>query len=479
MDVYRQAAAIVEQVRQRQGTAKNLCLEKQVQKKKATYAVVCEALRYYPLLEDVLQRSQFFRFYPKVDFSLAIVLCYDALLGKGIKSRQDPACSAIQDSLSYLQSAYRQCSGNHKIEPRKTKEELDEAATESKAHLALFPRYARANPLKGMPEDEIFSRLQRRKREREGDAEGEGEGTQSTTETFGPVWDSDIPQLLKFAPGTDLHAHSMVKKGQLVLQDKGSCFPAAILLDAVTVLRYNSDGEEATTKFRAPKWVIDGCAAPGNKTSQLAALGAATGVKILAVERDEKRVELLSNRLELLGAKDAVMVCHGDFTDLDPSVHEKAEAILLDPSCTSSGVVTRIDIATQKERAPAESAKESGNEGADGDAKPERPDARRIRTLAALQKRLLTHALTAFPKCHRVVYSTCSINEEEDEEVVMAVLSHPEVEGIWGLSHIIPTWGTRGHLREESQFPLDRCIRCDPEKDATNGFFVACFDRFE
>lgn len=49
--------------------------------------------------------------------------------------------------------------------------------------------------------------------------------------------DSVVPSLLVFPPNTDLHAHPAVKGGQLILQDKASCLPACILLDAVEVIR--------------------------------------------------------------------------------------------------------------------------------------------------------------------------------------------------------------------------------------------------
>jgi len=73
------------------------------------------------------------------------------------------------------------------------------------------------------------------------------------------VEDNHIPGLLLLPPGTDLHAHPLVVNGQLVLQDKSSCFSALALVGS-------DSGYEGGD-------VIDACAAPGNKTSHLVGSG--------------------------------------------------------------------------------------------------------------------------------------------------------------------------------------------------------------
>ena len=118
MDVYRQAAEIVQLVRDGHGTAKALCLRKEMQKKKQTYAVVCETLRHYDLLADVLRNAEFFQYYPRTSRPLAMVLCFDAVIGKGIRTRNDSTAIAIQESQSYLQTAYQKVRKHHTIVPR-------------------------------------------------------------------------------------------------------------------------------------------------------------------------------------------------------------------------------------------------------------------------------------------------------------------------------------------------------------------------
>lgn len=73
------------------------------------------------------------------------------------------------------------------------------------------------------------------------------------------------------------------------------------------------------------------------------------------------------------------------------------EYILLDPSCSGSGI---------------------RNRGDDTDV----IDEERLERLAALQIRMVTYALSQFSKVKRVTYSTCSIHSQENEQVVEAIL---------------------------------------------------------
>jgi len=305
--------------------------------------------------------------------------------------------------------------------------------------------------------------------------------------------------LFVFPPSKDLHNHPSVRRGQLILQDKSSCLPACVLLDAVPV-------EVAPGVSNAPvKYIIAACAAPGNKTTQLAALGvkhlktdqteenkegSPEYVKILAFERDTVRAGTLSNRVRFLGASDFITCINQDFLKISSEDREAAEAILLDPSCSSSGVISRVDVSLEYDRPKAlEEAVARGdtaipvgrhnNKGKEEEDSETTSAQSRIEQLARTQRKLLIHSLVSFPNCRRVVYSTCSIHEEENEEVVRLVLADERVQKLgWGLSNIMPlTWRTRGISKAEDTAPLAFTIRCDPAVDRTNGFFVARFDR--
>ena len=91
----------------------------------------------------------------------------------------------------------------------------------------------------------------------------------------------------------------------------------------------------------------------------------------------------------------------------------------------------------------------------------------RLDRLAEFQTRLLSRVMS-FPSMHRVVYSTCSLSERENEAVVAAAML--EVPG-YALVEVMPGLPGRG------QGALRACLRLAPERDLTNGFFVARLER--
>ena len=107
--------------------------------------------------------------------------------------------------------------------------------------------------------------------------------------------DPHLHDLIVFAPKTDLHDNIHYKEGELILQDKASCFPAHALQPP--------HGAHC----------IDACAAPGNKTSHLAAFMRNTGT-VYAFDISEKRLNLLK-RLHALAGVQCVVPVLGSFLD--------------------------------------------------------------------------------------------------------------------------------------------------------------------
>lgn len=81
----------------------------------------------------------------------------------------------------------------------------------------------------------------------------------------------------------------------------------------------------------------------------------------------------------------------------DPSEYSNVEYILLDPPCSGSGMTNRLNIFDN-----------SSTSGKTDD---------RLQPLAYLQGKMLAFAMQNFPNAKKIVYSTCSINVEENEQV--------------------------------------------------------------
>lgn len=144
--------------------------------------------------------------------------------------------------------------------------------------------------------------------------------------------------------------------------------------------------------------VLDACAAPGGKS---AAMLAATGgdLKLLATDVEEFRLKPLRENLLRAGGKD-VQVAQHDWTQPCPADWAGAfDAVLLDVPCSNSGVLQRRVDARW------------------------RLSAEEITRLAELQLTILEQACVAVRPGGRLVYSTCSIDREEDRAVVEAFLA--------------------------------------------------------
>ena len=152
--------------------------------------------------------------------------------------------------------------------------------------------------------------------------------------------------------------------GHLILQDKTSCFPAYILARAMgfakSVKSYQNDGEDFERKL---KWsgeagkvdVIDACAAPGNKTSQIASYvtklknhlkKATTEIdnSVFAFDISPNRLNTLKRRMEEASASNVTPKLQS-FLEVDPEdpLYANVKAIMLDPSCSGSGMINRLD----------------------------------------------------------------------------------------------------------------------------------------
>ncbi|XP_056176901.1 25S rRNA (cytosine-C(5))-methyltransferase NSUN5-like isoform X1 [Syzygium oleosum] len=390
------------------GSVKSLVYSPSVRNKRATFALVCQTLKHLPIIKKILEDAHIVNSKWKRKEDLLFIATYDVLFGQAKQSTGDAEEFIIHHKIK-LQSALEQLLSRKKVNG------VDELTALYQKGDTPKPRYVRVNTLKletrsAMLELGKLTKVQK---------------------------DNLLPDLLILPAGTDLHDHPLVLNGSVFMQGKASCMVAAALCPE-------------------PGWVVlDACSAPGNKTVHLAALMRDKG-KIVACELNKQRVHRLEDTIRLSGASN-IHVVHGDFLNLTPSVHpyNKVRAILLDPSCSGSG--------TSTERLDHLLPSYTTGHAADG------TEIARLNKLAAFQKKALTHALS-FPAVERVVYSTCSVHQIENEDVVQSILPLAASHG-FRLAAPLPQWTHRGLPVFEG---AEKLLRTDPVEDK-EGFFIALF----
>jgi 16S rRNA (cytosine967-C5)-methyltransferase len=214
-------------------------------------------------------------------------------------------------------------------------------------------------------------------------------------------------------------------EGQWWVQDAAAALPARLFGDI------------------AGKSIADLCAAPGGKTAQLVLAGA----HVTALDRSPARVARLRENLARLSLEAETVVA--DAIEW-PGPADGFDGILIDAPCTSTGTIRRHpDVAWLRQESD-------------------------IAALGALQQRLLRRSVTLLKPGGMLVYCTCSLEPEEGEGAVAALLAAEpslrrvpiEAGEVAGLSEII----TRdGDLRT---LPC-HLPHADPKLGGLDGFFAA------
>lgn len=166
---------------------------------------------------------------------------------------------------------------------------------------------------------------------------------------------------------------------------------------------------------RAGEAILDLCAAPGGKSVVMAQMMLDRG-RLAAVDESEERLERVRRNVERMGLT-CVAARRVDQLDAD----EVFDAAMVDAPCSNTGVIAR------------------------------RPEARlrlsaaRVAGLARLQSALLHRAAAQVRPGGRLLYSTCSLERAENEEVVRAFLAGRSEwrEAEDGVRLTTPSWGPR------------------------------------
>ncbi|MCD7058305.1 RsmB/NOP family class I SAM-dependent RNA methyltransferase [Pelagibacterium xiamenense] len=178
-----------------------------------------------------------------------------------------------------------------------------------------------------------------------------------------PVLGTTIRVETRDAAVADLPGYA---EGQWWVQDAAAAIPAR-LIDARPGMR-----------------VLDLCAAPGGKTAQLAAAGAA----VTALDIDAARTDRLAQNLARLDLSAEIVVADA----LTYAPGETFDAILLDAPCSATGTFRRHpDVLLSRDQ-----------QGVNG--------------RVALQRDLIAHALTLLAPGGTLIYCVCSLEPEEGED---------------------------------------------------------------
>ncbi|MBZ4652766.1 MAG: rRNA ((967)-C(5))-methyltransferase [Peptococcaceae bacterium] len=234
--------------------------------------------------------------------------------------------------------------------------------------------------------------------------------------------------LLKSAP--PLNKLSAFQAGLFTVQDESSMLVAHML------------------KPKPHQTVLDVCAGPGGKTTHLAQLMEDKGL-IVACDVHEHRLNLINENARRLGIT-IIRTQLQDATKIGEIAKAHYPLILVDAPCSGLGVIRR------------------------------RPDARwrkkpeDITILASLQKAILESVLKVLAPGGRLIYSTCTIEPEENFGVIEAIkASHPELKSI-NLKPYLP-YEPAG---QEKLAQLERgMVQFLPFVDGMDGFFIAGLEK--
>ena len=228
----------------------------------------------------------------------------------------------------------------------------------------------------------------------------------------------------KYKPGR----HPYYSAGLYYLQEPSAMTPAEIM------------------PIEEGDFVLDTCAAPGGKSTELAAKLNGSGL-LVSNDISNSRAQALLKNLEHFGVANTYVISE-DLSKLSNKFANKFDKILIDAPCSGEGMF-------RKEPSIMKTWIELGNE-----------------YYVKLQKQITTSALKMLKDGGMLVYSTCTFSKLEDEEIIKHMLAEcPEL-------HLINP-KTRYEKFEKGIDGLDECIRLYPHKIAGEGHFVALLQKGE
>lgn len=232
-----------------------------------------------------------------------------------------------------------------------------------------------------------------------------------------------IPEAIRALKG-NLAFSRAFKKGMITIQDESSMLAAYALAPNENEL------------------ILDACAAPGGKSTHIAETMKLTG-GVISLDLHEHKVKLINENAKRLGLGNIRTIAMDSRNAGEHFEKEYFDRILLDAPCSGLGVMRRKpDMKyTKKEQD--------------------------LNQLSTIQQNLLKSVSPLVKKGGILVYSTCTVDKEENENTVFTFLQeHPEFEVDVTLKERMP----------EAIQPLvtEGFLQILPQDFGSDGFFIAC-----
>lgn len=239
--------------------------------------------------------------------------------------------------------------------------------------------------------------------------------------------------------GLEYQASEIVAQGYRVVRgDIGKL----ILLAEQGLLHIQDEASQLVAKMvmaQENMRILDACSAPGGKTTATAEDMKNSG-QIVALEKHYLRIKTIKELTTRLKINNIELVC-GDATQLPFNDDMKFDRVLVDAPCSGTGTLRH---------------------------NPEikwRLTSDKIKELSRLQLEILTSCAKVVKPGGRLIYSTCSLEYEENEGVINKFLSNNDQFHI-----VVPPAPAR-------LITADNFVRTWPQRDGCDGFFAALLQR--